>query len=282
MISSSTVLILLSASAPACGYRPLSPNRGKQNPDPASLASHGKILSRNLFLEKIAAFSFLATVAKPEEVFAMMNDPKTGIALPSPGEIQDSIPSSWDDVENPVDEGDRKSLFSRLDSAPDSVFYKDPRYVEHVDENVVRLMTDYISKDAIKIGDSVLDLCSSWTSHIDPSVASQLPQVVGLGMNLEELKANKVLTESTVQDLNDNPTLPYKDASFDVVLCQLSIDYLTQPLEVLNQVGRVLKSGGTVHILFSNRLFLSKVSFTSKLKPADDLAASSLPSLTAF
>jgi hypothetical protein len=281
MISFSTLLVLLLAFAPACGYRPLGPNRGKQNSDQAALVSRGKILSRDLFLEKIAAFSFFATVARPEEVFAMMTDPKTGIALPSPGEIQDSIPSSWDDVDNPVDESDR-SIFSRLDTSPDSVFYKDPRYVEHVDENAVRLMTEYISNQAIKIGDSVLDLCSSWTSHIDPSVASELPQVVGLGMNLEELKANKVLTESTVQDLNDNPTLPYEDASFDVVLCQLSIDYLTRPLEVLNQVGRVLKSGGTVHILFSNRLFLSKVSSTSKLKSADDLAAFSLPSLTAF
>ncbi len=43
-----------------------------------------------------------------------------------------------------------------------------------------------------------------------------------------------------------------------VVLCQLSIDYLIRPLEVLKDVGRVLKPGGKVHILFSNRLFLSK------------------------
>jgi hypothetical protein len=253
MISLSTVLVLLSACAPACGYRPLAPNRGKQHPDQTALASHGKILSRGLFLEKIAAFSFFATLmVRPEEAFAMMTDPKTGIALPSPGEIQDSIPNSWDDVDNPVDEDDRKSIFSRLDSTPDSVFYKDPRYVEHVDENAVRLMTDYISNQAIQIGDSVLDLCSSWTSHIDPSVASELSQVVGLGMNLEELKSNSVLTERNLQDLNDNPTLPYKDASFDVVLCQLSIDYLTRPLEVLNQAGRVLKPGGTV--TYSSRI----------------------------
>jgi SAM-dependent methyltransferase len=49
-----------------------------------------------------------------------------------------------------------------------------------------------------------------------------------------------------------------KIGTFDVVLCQLSIDYLTKPLQVLKEVGRILKVGGTVHILFSNRLFLSK------------------------
>jgi SAM-dependent methyltransferase len=41
-------------------------------------------------------------------------------------------------------------------------------------------------------------------------------------------------------------------------LCQLSIDYLTKPLQVCREVLRVLRPGGTVHILFSNRLFLSK------------------------
>ena len=77
-------------------------------------------------------------------------------------------------------------------------------------------------------------------------------------MNANELRANPSLTEWTVQDLNDNPVLPFQDASFDVVFCQLSIDYLTQPLEVCREIGRILRPGGAVHILFSNRLFLSK------------------------
>lgn len=52
--------------------------------------------------------------------------------------------------------------------------------------------------------------------------------------------------------------LPYGDNAFDTVLCQLSIDYLTKPMDVLKEVSRVLKPGGSVHILISNRLFLSK------------------------
>ena len=52
--------------------------------------------------------------------------------------------------------------------------------------------------------------------------------------------------------------MPYNDNSFDCVLCQLSIDYLTRPLQVCREVLRVLEPGGKVHILFSNRLFLSK------------------------
>ena len=60
-------------------------------------------------------------------------------------------------------------------------------------------------------------------------------------------------------DLNkDSPKIPYDDASFDKVLCQLSIDYLTRPLDVMREVSRVLKTNGKVAILFSNRLFIQK------------------------
>jgi SAM-dependent methyltransferase len=117
-------------------------------------------------------------------------------------------------------------------------------------------MTNYISQVAIvPETKSVLDLCSSWTSHI----STQVPlRIAGLGMNAKELEANSILTEWTVQDLNEKTVLPYQDAAFDVILLQLSIDYLTRPLQVCKEIGRVLKTGGKVHVLFSNRLFLSK------------------------
>jgi DNA modification methylase len=176
-------------------------------------------------------------------------------ALPFPGEIESAIPSDSTEVDNPLS-GDAKSQFSRLDSTPDSRFYSEPRFVEHVDDNAVRIMTNYIG-DVVGKEDVVLDLCSSWTSHLNV----QPKAVVGLGMNEKELSANPSLTSWNVQDLNENPRLPYPEDAFSVVLCQLSIDYLTQPFEVLKEVGRVLQPGGTVHILFSNRLFLSKVSW---------------------
>ena len=195
---------------------------------------------------------FLASAA-PLPVNAMITDPKTGIALPEIGEIESSIPNEW--IENPFT-GNTKSIFGRLDSTPDSNFYTEPRFVEHVDQNAVRAMTDYISNQAIQDSDSILDLCSSWTSHIDTKAKMNL--VAGLGMNEIELKANPVLSEYIVRDLNDNPTLPYSDNAFSVVLCQLSIDYLTKPLDIMKEVSRVLKPGGKVHILFSNRLFIQK------------------------
>ena len=68
-----------------------------------------------------------------------------------------------------------------------------------------------------------------------------------------------------VQDLNKNPKLPYEDKSFDAVVCALSIDYLNKPLKVMAEVARVLRPGGVVAIIFSNRLFLTKVQLPSTI-----------------
>jgi len=196
-------------------------------------------------------------ILSPQQSNAAIRDPKTGILLPTKVEIETSIPTTYDDDENPMN-GDIKTSFARLDSTPDTIFYKEARFVEHVDEQAVKSMTSYISDTFLQPNDSVLDLCSSWTSHIRPDI--QLKRVAGLGMNDKELEANKVLTERTVMDLNvdKNVKLPYEDDSFDKIILQLSIDYLIHPLEVMKESSRVLKKGGKIAILFSNRLFLSK------------------------
>ena len=236
--------------------------------------------SRRRFLDgvvsKTSSFGIFFLGGSANAVYV---DSKTGAALPELGEIEKAIPSDWD-VENPFLEDDpaNQSIWRRLDETNDSIFYSTPRFVEHVDDHAVQLLTDYVTTTISNQINSnngaptvVLDLGASWTSHIggvllggDDAASSQqsLLKVVGLGMNEEELRSNPSLTERLVQDLNQNPILPYKDNTFTLVFCQLTIDYLTRPLEVLKEVGRVLKPGGTVHILFSNRLFLSKVSIS--------------------
>jgi hypothetical protein len=187
---------------------------------------------------------------------AAARDPKTGILLPSPGEIESAIPTEWDEDDNPFTSSSSTS-FARLDSSPDTIFYSEPRFVEHVDGQAVETMTSYISDRLLQPGDSVLDLCSSWTSHINPSTAKKLKRVAGLGMNSKELEANPALTEWTVLDLNANTDvkLPYEAASFDVVMCQLSIDYLVHPLEVMKEAARVLKVSHAVCKSIFIRLF---------------------------
>lgn len=62
--------------------------------------------------------------------------------------------------------------------------------------------------------------------------------VAALGMNEEELKANKEVTEYVVHDLNLEPALPFPDDTFDVITNAVSVDYLNKPLEVFQEIHR--------------------------------------------
>jgi len=111
---------------------------------------------------------------------------------------------------------------------------------------------------------------SSWVSHLPEDVA--YGRVAGLGMNAAELAANPRLTERCVRDLNAAPALPWPDASFDAVLCAVSVQYLTRPVDVFREAARVLRPGGKVAIATSHRMFPTKaIAAWHGLGPADRL-----------
>jgi SAM-dependent methyltransferase len=145
--------------------------------------------------------------------------------------------------------------FRRYDETPDKQFYSLPRLVTHIDDRAIAAVTQ-LYREHFPPDGAILDLMSSWVSHLPSEV--MYGRVVGLGMNEVELKENPRLDEYVVQDLNVNPTLPFRDGEFDGVSCCVSIDYLTRPIEVLSEVGRVLKVGSPMIISFSNRCFPDK------------------------
>jgi ubiquinone/menaquinone biosynthesis C-methylase UbiE len=77
-------------------------------------------------------------------------------------------------------------------------------------------------------------------------------------MNALELAKNSRLTEHVVQDLNQQPELPYDTASFDAVINAVSIQYLTRPVEVFRSCARVLRPGGLHVVALSHRCFPTK------------------------
>ncbi len=82
--------------------------------------------------------------------------------------------------------------------------------------------------------------------------------VVGLGMNAAEMSDNPQLDSFVVHNLNREPALPFPDASFDAVVCAVSVQYLTRPVEVFTDVRRVLVAGAPLIVSFSNRCFPTK------------------------
>jgi ubiquinone/menaquinone biosynthesis C-methylase UbiE len=83
-------------------------------------------------------------------------------------------------------------------------------------------------------------------------------EVVGLGLNAEEMADNPQLTRAIVHDVNGDPRLPFGDDTFDGAMCAVSIQYLTAPLVVFREIGRVLKPGAPFIVSFSNRCFPTK------------------------
>ena len=143
-------------------------------------------------------------------------------------------------------------FFERDDDSSDTRFYAQPRLVTHIDGGAIRAVADLYAE--LGVGGRVLDLMSSWVSHL-PTTPDEL---VVLGMNAAELDANPQAARRIVQDLNVDQRLPLPDASFDAVLCCVSIDYLTRPVEVLAEAARVLRPGAPVVVTFSNRCFPTK------------------------
>jgi SAM-dependent methyltransferase len=145
--------------------------------------------------------------------------------------------------------------FLKEDMSPDPQFYQQPRFVTHIDESAVAAVTG-LYRAAFPAGGTVLDLMGSWVSHLPPEVA--YAEVIGHGMNEEELKANPRYTRWFRQDLNADPVLPLADASIDAAAICVSVQYLQRPVAVFREVRRVLKSGGVFAITFSNRCFPTK------------------------
>jgi SAM-dependent methyltransferase len=165
----------------------------------------------------------------------------------------------------PLSESERE----QIDTRPDEQFYTAPRYVHHVDEGFRRRLTELYASE-LSPGDRVLDLMSSWVSHLP---RMEFSHVLGHGLNGEELAANDRLDDYFVQDLNEDATLPLGDASVDAVLAAASVQYLQYPGAVLAEVRRVLRPGGVCVVSFSDRMFWEKAVRAWRERSMDERAS---------
>ncbi|NEU14399.1 class I SAM-dependent methyltransferase [Methylobacterium sp. BTF04] len=159
--------------------------------------------------------------------------------------------------------------FAKQDRTPDALFYAQPRFVTHIDDAAIEAVTQ-LYREVLPPGGRIVDLMSSWVSHLPQEVA--YGAVIGHGLNTRELAANPRLTESFVQDLNSDPALPVETASIDAVLLCVGVQYLQDPVAVLREVARVLVPGAPVIITFSNRCFPTKAVAIWQAVGGDDQA----------
>jgi len=144
--------------------------------------------------------------------------------------------------------------FRRIDEEDDTRFYAFPRKVVHIDEGAIaalgRLYAEILPPAGV-----LLDLMASWRSHLPQEFRAQ---VIGLGLNRDEMADNPQIFQAVVQDVNRNPHLPFADEAFDGAMCAVSVQYLIRPVELFGEVRRVLKPGAPFIVSFSNRCFPDK------------------------
>jgi SAM-dependent methyltransferase len=145
--------------------------------------------------------------------------------------------------------------FRRVDESHDELFYVEPRFVVHIDDNAIAAATR-LYRELLPEHGKVLDLMSSWRSHLPKDVSYS--EVVGLGLNADEMADNPQLSSYVVWNLSTDPSLPFEDERFDAAVCTVSVQYLTKPIEVFRDVARVLKPGAPFVLTFSNRCFPTK------------------------
>ena len=145
--------------------------------------------------------------------------------------------------------------FLKDDGGDDSDFYVPSRLVTHIDEAATQALTAYY-RATLPVGGVLLDLMSSWVSHLPPEMA--FTEVIGQGMNTEELRSNPRLSRSFVQDLNRSPIQPLEDNTCDAAVCCVGVQYLQRPLEVFAEILRILRLDAPFIVSFSNRCFPTK------------------------
>ena len=147
------------------------------------------------------------------------------------------------------------AAYARDDESRDDHFYRVPRKVVHIDDAAIAAL-GRLYAEVLPAGGRLLDLMSSWRSHLPAEFRAG--EVVGLGMNADEMADNPRLSRFVVHDLNAEPRLTFAAEAFDGAMCAVSIQYVLHPVTLFREVRRVLRPGAPFVVSFSNRCFPTK------------------------
>ena len=143
----------------------------------------------------------------------------------------------------------------KLDETNDNEFYSTPKFVYHLDLNF-RNNLSAIYKQEIQNNSSVLDLMSSWDSYLPRDI--KYKNVIGHGLNEEELKKNQAFDNFWIQNFNTSQEIPLDNKSIDCCLMVAAWQYLQYPEKITEEIARILTADGKFIISFSNRAFWHK------------------------
>jgi len=106
----------------------------------------------------------------------------------------------------------------------------------------------FVDHTAELVGDGakVLELFSCYESILPRK--RRLGPVVGIGWYEKEMECNPALDDFILQDVTVDPFLPIADNYFDIVIVPALFQLVQRPLELFQEINRVLKPGGVAVI----------------------------------
>lgn len=115
------------------------------------------------------------------------------------------------------------------------------------DEERIRRL---VAAARLKGDERVLDIATG-PGYIAEAFAGVAREVVGVDLTDAMLAIGKERTkERGVTNVSfraaDAQNLPFENGAFDVVVCRLALHHLMEPLQVLREMARVCRAGGTV------------------------------------
>ena len=137
------------------------------------------------------------------------------------------------------------------------------KYIHGTEQNeqtrlaILNNMTNRSFLDFLKLGkkDRVLDV-GSGLGILAAEMAKKIPagRVTGLEKSEEQLSKCTMKAPNLAFVKGDAQDMPFNDSSFDVVCCRYILEHVNNPLNVLNEVRRVLVSKGRLFIQENNIL----------------------------
>ncbi len=118
-------------------------------------------------------------------------------------------------------------------------------WVHDVNGRLEQVLRPFVTSD--------MALLDAGSSRGDPDIPSlqRAGRVISCDVDITGLRSNQLAQHCVQAGLE---ALPFRDNSFDMVLCKFVIEHLAAPLHVFREFWRVLRPGGVVAVLTPNRL----------------------------
>lgn len=74
-------------------------------------------------------------------------------------------------------------------------------------------------------------------------------KVYGVDINQNDIEKAKGLIPKGIFEITDNVSLPFPDKTFDVVISSLTLHHMSDPINSIKEMGRVVKDDGMIYLI---------------------------------